>query len=151
MSQQQIIKDELSKWFFDVYFNHWVEVASGVRKEGPDFILKYWGTPMYACAPPRLRAWLTTDADVVKFLEMNHIPLKEQGYTHTVIPDRKIIVYNEHGGAIEVIWSRRRADDSEIERAAVHFEVARLDREWKVVGVQVKLTREDTLDKAWAE
>jgi hypothetical protein len=44
------------------------------------------------------------------------------------VPDRKATVYYDAGAATEVIWSRSRADNSEIERLAVHFEVAQYRR-----------------------
>ena len=64
------------------------------------------------------------------------------------VPDRKVTVYHDAGAAIEVICSRCRADDSEIERLAVHFEVAR-DRRAGVAGTQEAPTRADALSAAW--
>jgi flavin reductase (DIM6/NTAB) family NADH-FMN oxidoreductase RutF len=40
-----------------------------------------------------------------------------------VVPDRKVTVYNINGAAIDVIWSRRRADETEIERVVIYFEL----------------------------
>lgn len=149
------VAKELSTWFFNVYFNHWVEVGSGVRDEGPEFVLQYWGTPMFATADnPDISAWLLTDQDIVDFLVMQYTMLKEAGYSHTSVPDRKIHVYNHNGGSIEVIWSRQAADDTEIQRLVCHFEIAKMDGVWKVVGVQARTTLvendEDSIDKAWA-
>jgi hypothetical protein len=59
---------------------------------------------------------------VLAFLEANQAPLRSAGYDHTVLPDSQINVYNSVGAAVEVIWSRRRADDTEIQRGATHFE-----------------------------
>lgn len=151
MTRLESAAKDLESWFFEKYIPHWVAVGSGETDEGPEFILEYWGTPMFVCVPPTLRAWLTTDAEVIEFLKYNHQPLQQEGYSHTVIPDRSLKMYSEHGGAIEVIWSRRRADESEIERIAVHWEIARLEDKWKVLGVQAKFTSEDTLDKAWLD
>ena len=58
-------------------------------------------------------------------------------------------VYHDAGAAIEVIWSRCRADSSEIERLAVHFEVARGSAVWRVVGIQEVPTSADALSAAW--
>ena len=80
---------------------------------------------------------------------MNRAPLKAAGYTHTVVPDSRVFVYNIVGAAVEVIWSRRRADDSEIQRWAVHFEVAKSDQGWRVVGIQSTATDTDTLSEIW--
>ena len=49
-----------------------------------------------------------------------------RGYSTTRVLDRRIRIYNERGASVEVIWSRQRADASEIERIAVHFEVSKL-------------------------
>ena len=106
---------------------------------------------MFVCVPPTLRAWLTEDEQVIEFLKYNQEPLQKEGYSHTVIPDRSVRMYNEHGGAIEVIWSRRRADESEIEKVVVHWEIARLEERWKVLGIQAKFTSKDTLAEAWLD
>ena len=155
MPALQNAAQELESWFFETYIPHWVAVGSGQSEDGPEFILDYWGTPMFVCAPPSLRAWLTTDEQVIEFLKYNHLPLQQEGYSHTVIPDRSVTMYSEFGGAIEVIWSRRRADESEIERIAVHWEIGRLgddqDAKWKVLGIQAKFTTKDTLAEAWLE
>lgn len=148
------VEAELEHWFFEVYFNHWVEVGNGVRDEGPEFVLQYWGTPMYVTVDdPDIAAWLMSDQDIVDFLVMQHTLLKEAGYTHTEVPDKRIFVYNKSGGAIEVIWSRRAADETEIQRYAVRFDVAKLDGVWKVVGTQARKTSvehdQNSIDKAW--
>lgn len=155
-TENEKIKAEIDHWFFDVYFNHWVEVGNGKRDEGPEFVLQYWGTPMYATVDdPDLSMWMLKDQDVVDFLVMQQTLLKEAGYTHTHVPDKKITVYNRNGGAIEVIWSRRAADETEIQRYVVHFEVIRIDGVWKVVGVQSRNTDiaddKDSITQAWAQ
>ena len=62
-------------------------------------------------------------------------------------------VLNKNGGAIEVIWSRRAANETEIQRYVVHFEVARIDGVWKVVGIQSRNTDvaydKDSIENAW--
>jgi hypothetical protein len=60
-------------------------------------------------------------------------------------------VYHRDGAAVEVIWSRRRADDSEIERLAAHFELARGPEGWRIVGIQAIPTASDTLNSAWQQ
>ncbi|TPN82868.1 DUF6841 family protein [Aquimarina algicola] len=147
-------RKEISEWFFKTYFNHWVEVGSGKRKEGPEFILQYWGTPLYATVDnPPIAEWMMTGEEIVGFLELQHKLLKEGGYSHTHVPDKKIIVYNDNGGAIEVIWSRRAADQTELQRYVAHFEIIKIDGVWKVVGIQSRNTSiekdEDSINKAW--
>ena len=148
------IKTEIHDWFFETYFNHWVEVGAGKRDEGPEFILQYWGTPMYATVDnPPMAIWMLKGEEIVQFLVMQHKALMEAGYTHTHVPDKKVFVYNENGAAIEVIWSRRAADETEIQRFVVHFEVIKYEGIWKVVGCQVRNTSvgkdKDSISHAW--
>jgi hypothetical protein len=49
--------------------------------------------------------------------------LKQSGYTHTEAIDKKITVYSETASRMETIMSRRRADSTEIDRAARSFEI----------------------------
>jgi hypothetical protein len=60
-------------------------------------------------------------------------------------------VYHDDGAAIEVIWSRQRADGTEIERIAAHFEVARGSRGWRIVGIQAVSTTSDSLKAVWPQ
>lgn len=93
--------------------------------------------------------WCLDDASLLGLLELNYAPLRESGYSHTVVPDRRIFVYSEVGAAIEVILSRRRADESVIQRAATHFEVAKSEQRWCVVGIQSAATSADSLEAVW--
>lgn len=146
---------ELEHWFFEVYINHWVDVGAGRRDEGPEFILDYWGTPMFVTNDkPALATWLLTGEEIIQFLVIQHEMLQAGGYTHTNVPEKKIRAFNNNGGAIEVIWSRRATDESEIQRLVVHFNCARIDSKWKVVGIHSRATDAaldgDTIDGAWA-
>lgn len=148
------LEEEVRHWFFDVYFNHWVDVGAGRRDEGPEFVLQYWGTPMFMTHnDPEIAMWATTGEDIVNYLVMQHETLVAAGYDHTVIPDQKIFVYNQNGASIEVIWSRQATDNTEIQRIVVHFEVARIEGIWKVVGIQSRMTDKakdnDSIDEAW--
>lgn len=152
---QEAVCAELDHWFFEVYINHWVDVGAGRRDDGPEFILDYWGTPMFATNDkPSLAAWLLTGEEIIQFLAIQHQVLQDGGYAHTHVPDKKIRAYNNSGGAIEVIWSRRAADESEIQRFVVHFECAKFGDTWKVVGLHSRATNPaldgDTIDGAWA-
>ncbi|MBJ8345653.1 hypothetical protein [Antrihabitans sp. YC2-6] len=137
---------EVTGWFFEDYLPRWVAAAGGA--EGPEFIHQYWGTPMHVTGLEQ-SFWCLDDASVLGFLELNYAPLRESGYSHTVVPDRRVFVYSTVGAAIEVIWSRRRADDVEIQRWGTHFEVARSDQGWRVVGIHATATDKDSLDEVW--
>jgi uncharacterized NTF2-like protein DUF6841 len=139
---------EVTSWFFEDYLPRWVAVANGTSSEGPEFIHQYWGTPMHVTALDQA-FWCLDDAAVAGFLERNHASLRGTGYSHTVVPDQRVIVYSVVGAAIEVIWSRRRADESEVQRWATHFEVAKSEEGWRVIGVQSAATEASSLDEAW--
>ena len=141
-------RTEVSAWFFQDYLPRWVAAGSKTSGEGPEFILQYWDTPMHVTGLDQA-FWCLDEATVLGFLDFNYAPLRQAGYSHTAVPDRRVFVYNSVGAAIEVIWSRRRADDSEIQRFATHFEVAKSDKGWRVVGVQAAATTEDSLEAVW--
>ena len=77
--------------------------------------------------------------------------LRGDGYAYTAVPDQKVTVYHDNGAAIEVIWSRRRADGTEIERLAAHFEVARGQAGWRVISIQATPTTSDSLNTVWPQ
>lgn len=151
------VEEEVRHWFFDVYFNHWVDVGAGRRDEGHEFILQYWGTPMFATVDtPEIATWMLEGEQIVGFLAMQHEMLKAGGYDHTEVPDQRIFVYNKNGAAIEVIWSRQAKDDTELQRFVVHFECVRFDNAtWKVCGMHVRQSEKDkdqgSIDKAWVQ
>jgi hypothetical protein len=147
---RSVVREEVSRWFFDAYLPAWVGVASGTIDEGPEFILDYWGVPMHYCTPDA-SLWLLDSDAVVGLLEGRHHELRAQNYSHTAVSDQKVTVYHQTGAAIEVIWSRRRFNGTEIERLAVHFEVALGSTGWRVVGIQAAPTFADDLTAAWAK
>ncbi|WP_067834412.1 hypothetical protein [Nocardia lijiangensis] len=149
IDQISATRAEVTSWFFEDYLPRWVGVASGTSSEGPEFILEYWGTPMHVTASDQ-SFWCLDHASVLAFLQLNLAPLRESGYSHTVVPDRRVTVYNALGAAIEVIWSRRRADESEIQRWAVHFQVAKSIAGWRVIAVQALDTAKDELEEIWS-
>ena len=142
------VYEEVMRWFFDDYLATWVGVGAGAIGRGPEFILDYWGVPLHY-SNDHESTWFLDSSSVVGLLEQTHARLRAQRYTHTAVPDRRVSVYNSAGAAIDVIWSRRRADDSEIERLAVHFELGRAPAGWRVVGIQTMLTAAASLDAAW--
>ena len=142
------VRDEVTRWFFDDYLPLWVGVGSSAIARGPEFILDYWGVPLHYCTSDGGQ-WLLDAAGVVRVLDRNHRRLRTHGYSYTAVPDRNVTVYHDAGAAIEVIWSRCRADDSEIEHLAVHFEVARGSAGWRAVGIQIAPTSANSLNAAW--
>ena len=140
--------DEAAKWFFDDYLPTWVAAGAAKGTAGEDFILRYWGVPLYTDGLGQ-NQWQMNAKGVLDFLALNHGPLKAQGYNHTVVPDRKVTAYSENGVGIDVIWSRRRPDESEIQRLAVHFGLAKTPAGWRVITIDASPTTEDKLDAVW--
>ncbi|MEV7661940.1 hypothetical protein [Paenarthrobacter sp. NPDC089316] len=149
-SQKQQLDDtytEITQWFFEDYLPRWVTVAE--VRDDPSFILDYWGAPLWVgteAGPVELAA---TGEEVIEWLKVTFARLQAAGYTHTAVPDRRVVVFNPHSAAVDVIWSRRRADESEIERLAVHFVIARRDDGLRVVSIEATNTDATTLDKVW--
>jgi len=141
-------QDEVTNWFFDDYLPTWVGVAAGRIERGPEFILDYWGAPL-RYSTDQGGHWLPDASAVAAFLEKTQSRLRAQGYAYTDVPDHKVSVYHDDGAAIEVIWSRRRADQTEIERLAAHFELTRSPAGWRIVGIQTSATTADKLSEAW--
>ncbi len=140
--------NEAAKWFFEYYLQTWVAAGAANGTDGEDFILRYWGVPLYTDGLGQ-NQWVMNAKGVLDFLMKNHGPLKAQGYTHTAVPDRRVTAYSENSAGIEVIWSRRRADESEIQRLAVHFGTAKTPAGWRVITIDATPTTEDKLDAVW--
>jgi hypothetical protein len=142
------IHDEVTRWFFEDYLHTWIGVGTGTIALGPEFILDYWSVPLHYSAD-QTNQWLLNAAAVVRFSEQTHIRLRGQGFAATVVPDHEVTVYHNRGAAIEVISSRCRADGSEIERQATHFELARESARWRMICIQSTQTAADSLNTAW--
>jgi glyoxylase-like metal-dependent hydrolase (beta-lactamase superfamily II) len=144
------VRDEVAHWFLDDYLPTWVGVGAGTIARGPEFILDYWGAPLHWSDDQGSR-WIMDAPAVMAVLQQLQNRLRGEDYAYTALPDRKVTVYHDNGAAIEVIWSRRRSNGTEIERLAAHFEVARGPVGWRVVGVQAMPTTSDSLQNAWPE
>lgn len=141
---------EVEQWFFDDYLPTWIGVCAGTIARTSDFILDYWSAPLNWCDDQGSR-WLQKPADVVAVLEHLHARLRDAGYADTAVPDRKVTVYHDNGAAIEVIWARLRADGSQIERLAAHFELARGSAGWRIIGIQAVPTTSESLKDVWQQ
>jgi hypothetical protein len=75
--------------------------------------------------------------------------LHADGYADSIVLDRRTVVFNADGAAIDSLWSRRRGDGSEIERVSVHFVVARRADGIRVVAFETHATDSLTLDEVW--
>ena len=144
------IEDEVSHWFFDDYLTTWIGVGAGTIARGPEFILDYWSAPLN-WSDDQGSHWLLDGQAVVAQLDALQTGLRAEGYGHTTVPDHRVSAYHDNGAAIEVIWSRRRSDGSEIERVAAHFEVARGTEGWRIISIQAKPTTSDSLTAVWPQ
>ena len=140
------VTSEVTRWFF--FDDLPVGVGNGPSNTGAEFILEFWGVPLYDYDPEG-GLWALNGDAVTGLLEVTHTRLKANGHAYTEVIDRSVRAYHDNGAAIEVIWSRRRADDTEIERLAAHFEVIRTKNGWRVAGIQHRPTHADTLSEAW--
>lgn len=141
-------RDEATHWFFDDYLPTWIGVGAGTIAREPEFILDYWGVPLHWGVEDD-HYWLLDAPAVVAHLQDLYARLRGQGYADTAVPDHRVRVYHRDGAAIEVIWSRLRADGSEIERVAAHFEVTQGPAGWRVLGVQAVPTTSSSLEDVW--
>ena len=138
---------DIRRWFFDDYLPTWVAAGAGPIGD-PKLVLAYWGVPLHA-ASVNMHRWLMTDQEVLGLLDANQAPLRAAKYTHTQVLDQRIVVYNKAAGSVDVIWSRRRADESEIERRAVHFELRHDGPGWRIIALASALTEHTTLARVW--
>jgi len=144
------VHDEVAHWFFDDYLTTWIGVGAGMIARGPEFILDYWSAPLNWSDDQSSR-WLLDTPSVVGLLDALQTRLRAEGYADTAVPDRRVTVYHDNGAAIEVIWSRLRADGTEIERLAAHFEVTRGPEGWRIISIQATPTSSDSLNAVWPQ
>jgi hypothetical protein len=142
------VLDEVAHWFLDDYLPTFVGAVAGTIAREPDFILDYWAAPLHWSDDQGSR-WSMDAPAVVGLLQQMQNRLRAEGYAYTALPDHQVKVYHHNGAAIEVLWSRRRGDGTEIERVAAHFEVARGASGWRVVGIQALPTSSDSLTNVW--
>ena len=150
MSNLAATAREIEAWFFNDYIPTWVKAA--VRRDSESFLFKYYSVPMY-CNAVGVSEWLTTEEAVRAVINLQQRQLQEQHYDHTNVSDRRIVAYNENGGAVDVIWSRVRADQSEVMHLVVHFEIARLKgKGWRVIAVQcADNSKKNALNQVFAQ
>ncbi len=73
------IRDEVTHWFFDDYLRTWIGVGAGTIARGPEFILDYWGVPLYWSDDQGSR-WLPDARAVVAQLDALQTRLRAEGY-----------------------------------------------------------------------
>ncbi|KIA66062.1 hypothetical protein [Nocardia vulneris] len=144
--------------FYAAYSAEYVAAMTG-RPEGDEFFYrKYYSVPMYigeadpadAGEPrPGRSRWLLTDSAIREFLVANETELAARGYHHAKILDRVVRVLNSTRVNLEIVVSRLRADDVEIERWAVGYGIAKLAEGWRIIDLYTAVTTADTVAEAW--
>ena len=129
-----------------MYLPTWVNL--GAKGGDEEVILEFWGFPLHAASVNMTRCLMTGD-EVIGLLRANQVPLQASHYTHTRVLDRRVVGFNWNAGAIDVIWSRRRADESEIERRRALDEIHRTSAGWRVVAIASALTNQTSLAEIW--
>lgn len=138
---------EISKWFFEDYLARYI---TGVGSSNdPSFIAEYWAAPLWVGTDDGPVMLLSTVDEVIGLFKATFDRLQEADYTHTTVLDHRTVVFNKHSAAIDAIWSRRRGDESEIERLAVHFVIGRRDDGLRVVAIEAASTASDSLTHIW--
>ncbi|CAG2155147.1 2-succinyl-6-hydroxy-2, 4-cyclohexadiene-1-carboxylate synthase [Cupriavidus yeoncheonensis] len=138
--------EEFEEWFFESYVDTWIAVCSGAAE--PESMLQYWGAPLHAAAMVRTQ-WLMSESDVLAQIRATQAPLKASGYRTTKILDRRVTIYNQSAACVDALWSRKGAQDQELQRVATHFEVHRTDNGWRVVAMANTLTDAEQLAQVW--
>ncbi|MEU1807294.1 hypothetical protein [Streptomyces sp. NPDC019937] len=120
----------------------------GARRPAGREHLDYWGVPMHRSYGGS-NEWPLQSGGVVGIVVSMHGPLRGSGYDRTSIIDPAVNVYSEDAAGVDVIWSRRGADETEIERIAAHFEVRLEDKGWRVISATGTPTTADTIGGSW--
>lgn len=141
------VLDEVRAWFFEDYLKRWV--TAGAAGSSPTFISEYWGFPLWVGVAGQAPAVLLSAESVIEFLDAMQTRLRASGYTHTVVPDRRVTLFHDRGASIEVIWSRRRADESEIERLSVNFNCVKGENGWRAIAIQGCPVDTLSLNESW--
>ncbi|MGL6236371.1 MAG: DUF6841 family protein [Segniliparus sp.] len=145
------VAEEVSQWFFEEYFQTYVGSLNGSLAVGPEFLLDYWNVPVRLSAPG-FAAWLRADEAVVGFhRDFDRVQAQSQGFADTAVLDSAVVGYHADAAGVELVFSRRRADGSEIGRFAAHYEVGRDARGWRIFSVQTAPTAAESLAEAWGQ
>lgn len=144
--------------FYTAYVQDYVAAMTG--KQGGDefFYRKYYSIPIYIGEADPVDSggsgigrsrWLLTDSEMREFLSSNEQDLAARGYHHAKILDRAVRVLNSTRVNLEIIVSRLREDEVEIERWAVGYGIAKLADGWRIIDLYTAVTTAETVAEAW--
>lgn len=137
---------EMVRWFFEVVLPRWdAAIAGSVR---PAAIADLCAAPMVVATCDRIvRA--SDHADMTRIVAANVESLRPAGIDHVLAPDCRVTAYSPRTGAVDVLWSLRTADGSEIMRLAGRYDIAHLDGQWRVTAAHVMPTDQSSLDRVF--
>ena len=138
---------EFTAWFDDEYMPAFIKAVGGASD--PAFISSYWGSPLWVGNDLGPVSLAPTDDDVAKTFTAMTSRLHTAGYADSIVLDRRTVVHNRYGATIDALWSRQRADGSEIERVAVHFALAKRADGIRIVTFATHATDAEMLDGVW--
>ncbi|RDI63330.1 DUF6841 family protein [Nocardia pseudobrasiliensis] len=147
MTVDDDIRREIDIWY-SRYAREFIEFTAG-RAGNDHFHRNYYSIPLYICEDGGRNQWLLTDAEVRESLLAGQRDLGARGYHHATILDRVIRVLHPTRVTMEIIVSRQRENDVEIERWAVGYDIAKLDPGWRIIDIYTKPTTADTVSDAW--
>jgi len=138
---------EFDNWFTSEYMPAFIQAVGG--GSDPAFISNYWGSPLWVGNDSGPVTLAETDEDVVRAFTAMTSRLHAAGYADSIVLDRRIVIFNNDGAAVDSLWSRRRGDGSEIERTAVHFALARRADGIRIVTFETHATTAQSLTEVW--
>ena len=138
---------QFDNWFTHEYMPAFIDAVGG--GSDPSFISNYWGSPLWVGNDFGPVTLAETDDDVVRAFTAMTSRLHAAGYADSVVLDRRTVIFNNDGAAVDSLWSRRRADGSEIERTAVHFALARRADGIRIVTFETHATKASSLEEVW--
>ena len=80
---------------------------------------------------------MQTKEDVVKFLEWSFETVRPLGYAKSTCEHLSIKMLNSVMALSSVIFARRRADDTELQRSGAIYLLRKSDHGWKIRNVMV--------------
>ncbi|WP_280445632.1 hypothetical protein [Nocardia brasiliensis] len=157
MVDNAVISREIGTFYAD-YAAAYVAAMTDNPDGNEYFYREYYSVPIYigeaepadsgGSGSGRSR-WLLTDSDIREFLLANEKDLADRGYHHAKILDRVVRVLNSTRVNLEIVVSRLREDEVEIERWAVGYGIAKLTGGWRIIDLYTTVTAAETVVDAW--
>ncbi|MGZ8178610.1 DUF6841 family protein [Williamsia sp. SKLECPSW1] len=140
---------ELLHWFFDEVLPRWDAIASGTSEHGDVGILTGFSAPSLLLATCDGNVRALAPHRVRRLVESQMLVMRIEDVSHILVPDSRVVAYGPASGALDILWSPRRTDGSELIRLAVHYDIARIDDAWRITAVHVVMTDAATLADVW--